>query len=336
MSGTQWRVLDLPPGMVVEHLADAFPGTLTVSGLRDRTAYAAWINPDGDLREIPIPPAAAEQGSARVVRSSDLGVLGVCGSTGLWGRRDDANGHGQVHDVPSDENGTEAAWLWVTAGDGNLQATAAYPTKGGHELRPLDADAHQLMPVEQRLVTATPLENIHVAAFAGRVTAAGPITDPHTLTVWWATSAVLDPEEYRPDPLPWLYDAFEGPPACITGGIDWGSLSFFAGVTTDGTVALWDVTGAIRETTDVPVDLDDPVALIAEIEGWGSWGEGEDPGGLAAFAVKTPAGNVLSFRGGTYDMPPGRIRSVVLNRGFDRPRGFALIDEVVHVVDLEY
>ena len=159
-------------------------------------------------------------------------MLGVCGATGLWGRKEgDLNAPGQVHEVPRDERGAEAAWLWVTGGDGTLQATAAYPTEGGHELRPLDADTHQLMPVEQRLVTAAALESIHVAALAGRITAAGPITDPHTQTAWWATSAVLDPEEYRPDPVPWLYVAFDGPAACITDGIDEGSVSFYAGLT---------------------------------------------------------------------------------------------------------
>ena len=338
MTELRWRVLALPPGMAIAHLADCFPGVVTVAGLRNGRAYAAQLTPQGQLSEIPVPAEAAGHGYVRVLRSGDLGILGVCGATGLWGRtrvyQEDEFGPMQVFDVPRDENGAEPAWVWVTAGDGNLQATAAYPTAGGHEIRPLDTDRCQVMPIEQPLITTAPLADVQIAAFAGRITAAGPFTDP--LSVWWATSFHPDPEDYRIDPLPWLHHPLEGSPLRITDGIDGMSMSFYAGITAEGTAALWDATGELREVTGVAVDPQDSHVLIAEIEGWGSWGEGEEPGGLAAFAVKAPSGNVLSFQGKTFEMPAGRIRCVVINRGYDHQRCFALIDDIVHIADLDY
>ena len=60
----RWRRVDLPDGMVVEHVADDSPGRVVVTGLRDGTAYAAWLTADGELTDIPIPPEAATHGSA--------------------------------------------------------------------------------------------------------------------------------------------------------------------------------------------------------------------------------------------------------------------------------
>ncbi len=68
--------------------------------------------------------------------------MGVCGAVGLWGRETpDFRGVAtEMHPypVPQDEHGAEAAWVWVTAGDDQLVATAAYPTADGHELRVMD------------------------------------------------------------------------------------------------------------------------------------------------------------------------------------------------------
>ena len=95
----------------------------------------------------------------------------------------------------------------------------------------------------------------------------------------------------------------------ITDGIDWGSLSFYAGLTGDGLVGLWDGTGELREVSELRADPEAPVALLAELEPWGEgWAE---PDGLAAFVVETAEGNVLSFRGGTYAVPSGRLRKAV-------------------------
>ena len=52
--------------------------------------------------------------------------------------------------------------------------------------------------------------------------------------------------------------------------------------------------------------------------------------------VETAEGNVLSFRGESYSVPSGRLRKAVVNRGFDRPRCFVLLDDAVHVGELEY
>lgn len=339
MGEVRWHRVDLPDEMMVEHLADESPGRVVVSGLRDGTAYAAWLTGTGELTDIPIPPQAAVHGSARVVRTCGQGVLGVCGSVGLWGRETpEFRGVATemaAYPVPRDERGVEAAWLWVTAGDDQLVATAAYPTPDGHELRVLDLFTRLLIPVERPLVTGAPLDQLHVAGFAGRVTVAGPVSDSGPPpSVWWSTSALLDPAEYRADPVPWLADALEGPPARITDGIDWGSVSFYAGLTRDGLVALWDGTGELRQVTELRADPEAPVALLAELEPWGDgWAE---PDGLAAFVVQTAEGNVLSFRGGTYAVPSGRLRKAVVNRGFDRPRCFVLLDDALHVGELEY
>ncbi len=338
MGEVRWHRVELPDGMVVEHLADDSPGRVVVSGLRDGTAYAAWLTRSGVLTDIPIPPEAAAHGPARVVRTCGQGVMGVCGSIGLWGRETpEFRGVATemaAYPVPLDGRGVEAAWLWVTAGDDQLVATAAYPTADGHELRVLDLFTRQLIPVERRLVSGAPLDDLHVAGFAGRVTVAGPVTNPGSLTVWWSTCAVLDPAEYRPDPVPWLADPLEEPPVQISDGIDWGSLSFYAGLTGDGLVGLWDGTGELREVSELRADPEAPVALLAELEPWGEgWAE---PDGLAAFVVETAEGNVLSFRGGTYAVPSGRLRKAVVNRGFDRPRCFVLVDDALHVGELEY
>ena len=217
-----WHRVDLPDGMEVEHLADESPGRVVVGGLRDGTAYAAWLTGSGELTEIPIPPEAAAHGSARVVRTGGQGVMGVCGSVGLWGcETPEFRGLATemaAYPVPRDERGIEAAWLWVTAGDDQLVATAAYPTADGHELRVLDLFTRLPIPVERRLVTGAPLDQLHIAAFAGRVTVTGPVSDPGPPSVWWSTCALLDPAEYRPDPVPWLADPLEGSPVRITDG----------------------------------------------------------------------------------------------------------------------
>ena len=333
-----WQRIDLPAGMEVEHLADESPGRVVVSGLRDGTAYAGWLTWSGELTDISIPPEAAAHGSARVVRTCDQGVMGVCGSVGLWGY-ETPEFRGLATDVaaypvPRDERGTEAAWVWVTAGDDQLVATVAYPTPDGHELRVMDLFTRLLVPVERRLVTGAPLDRLHVAGFAGRVTVAGPVSDSGPPSVWWSTCALLDPAEYRADPVPWLEEPAEGPAVRITHGIDSGSVSFFAGLTEDGLVALWDGTGELREASGLRADPDAPVALVAELEPWGDgWAE---PDGLAAFVVGTAEGNLLSFRGGTYAVPSGRIRQAVVNRGFDRPRCFVLVDDALHMGELEY
>lgn len=348
-SESHWRALDLPAGVTVDGIEDISPGVVSLSGLRDGRGYAVKATSDGQFTEIAIPPEAAAQGSARVVRISDFGVLGVCGATALWGRtwhpyastasagsvHRDGDGALEVLAVPSNEIGAPPAWVWVTAGDENLQATAAYATIGGHEIRPLETDTHQLMPIEQPLVTTSSLSDVHIAAFAGRVTAAGPINDPDEMTTWWARSYIPGPGD-RPDPLPWRHNAFEEPPRLITDGADSGGMSFYAGIRRNGTAALWDATGDLRESTDLVADTADRVVLIGGIEAWGSYGEGDEPGGLAAFAVKTPLGNILSFEGKTLGMPAGGIRSVILNLGFDCARCFALIDGVVYVAEIEY
>jgi hypothetical protein len=338
MGEVRWHRIDVPDGMMVEHLTDESPGRVVVSGLRDEMAYAAWLAGSGELTDISIPPEAAAHGPARVVRTCGQGVMGVCGSVGLWGRETpEFRGVATemaAYPVPLDERGVEAAWLWVTAGDDQLVATAAYPTADGHELRVLDLFTRLLIPVERRLVTGAPLDQLHVAGFAGRVTVAGLDSDPGPPSVWWSTCALLAPEEYRADPVPWLAEPLEGSPAWITDGIDSGSLSFYAGLTGDGLVALWDGTGELREVTDLRADPEAPVALLAELEPWGEgWAE---PDGLAAFVVQAAEGNVLSFRGGTYAAPSGRLRKAVVNRGFDRPRCFVLLDDDPYMGELEY
>ena len=77
MGEVEWHRVDLPDGLVVEHLADASPGVVVVSGLRDGTAYAAWLTAAGELTDIHVPPEAAAHGSARVVRTCGQGVMGV-------------------------------------------------------------------------------------------------------------------------------------------------------------------------------------------------------------------------------------------------------------------
>jgi hypothetical protein len=334
MVGIQWRRLDLPPGFLVEHLSDSSPGRVVVSGSLDGVAKAAHLTGEGELTDIAIPPEAAALGSARVVRSCNLGVMGVCGAVGLWGRDVDTwNGIDTelaAYQVPRDERGTEAVWVWVTAGDDQLLATAAYPTEDGHELRVLDLFTRRLLPVEQRAVTQARLEDLYVAAYAGRVT----VAEPATHRAWWSGCALLDPAEYREDPVPWLSISFEEPPVMITDSIDSDVIAFFAGVDDDGRVALWDSEGGKRETTDLVADPADPVALLAELEGWGgsSWDEPwREPDGLAAFVVRTAEGNRLSFLGDTYHVPDGQIRAAVLNRGFDLFRCFVLLDDSVHV-----
>jgi hypothetical protein len=134
--------------------------------------------------------------------------------------------------------------------------------------------------------------------------------------------------------VPWLSISFEEPPVMITDSIDSDVIAFFAGVDDDGRVALWDSEGGKRETTDLVADPADPVALLAELEGWGgsSWDEPwREPDGLAAFVVRTAEGNRLSFLGDTYHVPDGQIRAAVLNRGFDLFRCFVLLDDSVHV-----
>lgn len=339
MADLRWRRLELPDGLVVEHLSDSSPGRIVVSGSLDGAAYAAHLTADGELSDITIPSAAAAHGSARIVRSCHLGVMGVCGAVGLWGRDVDPT-HGvdtelEAYPVPRDEQGADAAWVWVTAGDDQLLATVAYPTEDGHELRVMDLFTRRLIPVAQRLVTAAPLDDLHVAAFAGRVT----VADPVSLCAWWSGCALLDPAEYREDPAPWLPLPFENPPAAIVASHDWDALSCFAGLTADGRVALWDSTGERRETIDLRPDPSDPVVLLAELEAWGgsSWDEPwRDHDGLAAFVVRTADGNRLSFLGQTYDVPDGRLRAAVLNRGYDVPRCFVLLDGEVHVGELEY
>lgn len=341
MGDLAWRALALPEGVVVEDLFAPSFGPVIVSGLRDGVAYAVACSPDGEQQELAIPSDVAARGSARLVRSSDFGVMGVCGSTGLWGRSLDDYWLGKWHgprafEVPLSEEGHKAVWLWVTEADGELQATAAYPVHDGHELRPLDIDTQALMPVEQRLVTSAPLGSLHVAAFAGRVTVAGPITDPAKPEVWWSRSRVLDPDQFRVDPVPWLSTEFDGSPIQIlgAGALD-GAMSFFLGVTRNGTAALWDATGELREQTDMSVDLSDPLAFIADMRGWGDWGESDGPGGLATLAVSTPAGNRLLHRGETYEIPAGRMRQVQVEV-FTGLRCVALVDDVVYVCDLEW
>lgn len=354
----EWRVLDLPAGVQVHHLADSSPGYVVIGGTRQGTAFAAEVPADpgvGELVVIPVTEQASAAGPVRSVEVSDAGVLGVCGATTLWGRRRSPDGAytsqgweeyvatpTHVYYLPVDESGAEAVWVWVTSADGTLQATVAYPTADGrHEVRPLDVETFQLMERDQQLVTAAPLAELHVAAFAGRVTVAGPITepaDPSVLTSWWASSAQLDPQQYRYEP-PWHYNEFADPPAQLLDGISWDGMSFYAGLTHNGTVALWDAEGELRESTELRPDTENPtgpVALLAELDGWGDFGEEDGPGGLAAFAVTTADGNVLSCRGLTFPMPAGRLQAAVVNRGFDQLRCFALIDDVVHVLAFDY
>jgi hypothetical protein len=346
---THWDTLALPPEVHVVHLADYSPGVITIAGGRDGAAFAAQLRyPEGALTEITVPEEAAALGPVRTLKCGDNGVLGVCGDIGLWGLvalvDDDHLGPVDAPDylgtrpvpieLPRDEHGARASWVWITAGAGHVQAIAAYANRAGHEIRALDIGTHQLMPVEQPLITAAPLETLQVAAFGGRVTVAGPVTGPDALTSWWGPSYHPDPAQDR-DPLPWLSNEFEEPPTRLSGSIDWDAMSFYVGTREDQTVALWDSTGELRETTGIGADLNDPIALLAELDPWGEL-DNHDAEGLAAFAIKATDGNVLRFLHENHEMPPGRLQSVVLNRGFDRPRCFALIDGTVHVAALDY
>ena len=86
-------------------------------------------------------------------------------------------------------------------------------------------------------------------------------------------------------------------------------MSWYAGISAHGNVALWDSEGGLREVTDVHADRDDPVvrrprprAGEAMARGRAGWARG----------VRRPDSRRqrLVLLGTAYDLPHGRIRAL--------------------------
>lgn len=115
-------------------------------------------------------------------------------------------------------------------------------------------------------------------------------------------------------------------PDLVTHGLDWDVAAFFAGVV-GGTAAVWDHDGELRHTVNITMDPNAPLVVLAEAP------PDDD---LTAMAVQTVTGGLLMHAGQVYPMPKRSLTTAVLNRGFDRPRCFAVIDGAIHVLELSY
>ena len=323
MTVPSWRLVDLADSRI-DFVFDHSPGLVTIGGVRGQP-FLGLADDRGIVEELVIPPAAAVYGPPRSVRWGEGGLIGVCGPTGLW--RQDASWKTTVPELPTDEEGNTAEWLWVTSGDGELRVVAVYPTDRGRELRIWD-DQLRLLSRERSLYLLGDPSQLHVAAFAGRVVVCGPVgeTPPASLTMWWSRtypSPEFDHESAHPR---WEQVTMETVPDLVTHGLDWDTAAFFAGVV-GGAAAVWDHEGELRHTVDVTLDPNAPLVVLAEAP------PDDD---LTSMAVQTATGGLLVHAGQTHPMPKGTLTTAVLNRGFDHPRCFAVVDGDLHVMELSY
>ncbi len=323
VTAPSWRLLDIADSRI-DLVIDHSPGLVTIGGFRDRP-FLALADDRGIVEELVIPPAAAVYGPPRSVRWGEGGLLGVCGPTGLW--HQDASRKTTVPELPTDEEGNTAEWLWVTSGDGELRVVADYPTDRGRELRIWD-DQLRLLTRERSLYLLDDPRELHVSAFAGRVVVCGPVGEapPASLTMWWTRTyqaPAFDLESAHPR---WEQVSMAPAPDLVTHGLDWDAAAFFAGVV-GGKAAVWDQDGELRHTMDITIDSNAPLVILAEAP------PDDD---LTSTAVQAATGGVLVHAGESYPMPKGTLTSAVLNRGFDRPRCFAVVDGDLHVMELSY
>ncbi len=326
MTAPSWRRLDLADARV-DFVVDHSPGLITVGGDR-RRPFLGLADHGGLVEELVIPAAVAELGPPRSVRWGKGGLLGVCGATGLWKLWNESGSwESTVPELPPDEDGNDTEWLWVTSGDAELRVLALYPTDRGRELRIWD-DQLRLLTRDNSLYLQGDLRQLYVAAFAGRVVACGPLgeVEPSTVAMWWSRNyqdAWFDAEPANPR---WEQTSFENVPDLITHGLDWDAGVFFAGLA-GGAAAIWDADGELRHFVEVAIDPNAPLVILAEAPT-------EDEG--ACMALQAVSGGLLLHAGEEYLMPTGTLTAAVLNRGFDRPRCFAVIDGCLHVLELSY
>ena len=193
-----WRLLDLADSRI-DLVIDHSPGLVTIGGVRGQP-FLGLADDRGITQELVIPPAVAVYGPPRSVRWGEGGLIGVCGPTGLW--RQDPSWKTTVPELPTDEEGNAAEWLWVTSGDGELRVVAVYPTDRGRELRIWD-DQLRLLSRERSLYLLGDPSQLHISAFAGRVVVCGPVGEapPASLTMWWSRtyqSPAFDLESAHP------------------------------------------------------------------------------------------------------------------------------------------
>ena len=318
-----WRILDLADSQI-DLVVDHSPGLVTIGGVKGRP-FLALADHRGIVDELVIPPAAAVHGPPRSVRWGEGGLIGVCGPTGLW--RQDSSWEATVPGLPRDEEGNSAEWLWVMSGDGELRLVAVYPTDRGRELRIWD-DQLRLHSRERNLYLLGDPRQLQVAAFAGRVVVCGQVGEvpSGSLTMWWTRSypsPEFDLESAHPR---WEQVSMETAPDLVTHGLDWGAAAFFAGVV-GGAAAIWDHEGELRHSVDVKMDPNAPLVILAEAP------PDED---LTSMAVQTATGGLLVHAGQAYPMPHGTLTNAVLNRGFDAPRCFAVVEGNLYILELSY
>jgi hypothetical protein len=326
VTAPSWRLLDIPEAHI-DFVVDHSPGLVTVGGDRGRP-FLGLVDNGGLVEELAIPSAVAELGSPRSVRWGEGGLIGVCGPTGLWQLwNQDGTWESTIPELPTDEEGNDAEWLWVTSGDGELRVVALYPTDRGPELRVWD-DQLRLLARDNALYIHGDIHQVHVAAFAGRVVVCGPLGEvpPPAVAMWWSRNYQDSWFDSELDNPRWEQTPFENVPDLITHGLDWDAAVFFAGVV-GGAAAIWDADGELRHVVEVAIDPTAPLVILAEAP----------PGDEGAcIALQAASGGLLSHAGEEYLMPTGKLTAAVLNRGFDRPRCFAVIDGGLHVLELSY
>jgi hypothetical protein len=312
-TGPDWRAVDVG-GATLTWVIDHSPGLVMVGGRAGGRPFLAHVDHEGEVDQISVPDSLAPHGDARTARWGDEGLIGVCGQTGLWCQHG-SDGETTVPAVPRDETGVAPSRLWVTSGDGQLRVVAAYPRPQGWEIRILDPEL-TLLPTQRSLVVGGELETVHVAAFAGRVCVVGADDRSERLGLWWSRS-YAEPERVHETPDPeWRPVAWQRVPDRVAQGLDGDAGAFFAG-SSDEEALVWDIEGEVRWAGEVALDPSSPTVLLAEAP------PGEP---TPSVAFQTPAGGVLAHGSAAFTLPPGRLEGVVLNRGFDLTRCFAIVD----------